>query len=105
MLALKRIPWKRRRAKAREWGAKGLLAQAVSRAERGPDLATQRARALDDRRGQRIRHGVTYHGGGRVTPWEIIHSRKGRSDQFDVIVSGVPWRTGGPRCLRAWLAA
>jgi hypothetical protein len=67
MHALKRIPWKRRRAKAKEWGAKGLLAQAAARVERGPDFATQRARALDDRRGQRVRHGVTYHGDGRVT--------------------------------------
>jgi hypothetical protein len=65
--------------------------------ERGPDADTLRRRALHDARGQIVREGVTYFGDGRVVPWSVRRSVRGRVDQFDIVLAGVLWRTGGPR--------
>jgi hypothetical protein len=103
MQALKRLPRKERSAKAREWGAKGLAAQAAARIERGPDAETVRKRALDDRRGLCIRRGTTYRADGSTVAWWISHSIVGRSDQFDIVVDNRLWRTGGMRKVKQWL--
>ncbi len=94
MLALKRIPWEQRRAKAREWGKRGLEAQQRRRMERGPDWDTVRMRALDDARGQVLRHGVTYstaHPTGQ--PWTILRSKRGRTNQVALHVGSTLART------------
>jgi len=105
MLALKRIQWRLRSAKAREWGARGLAAQSSARVVRGPDAFTELRRARDDARGQIMREGITYYADGRTVEWQIVRSRSGRTDQFDIIISGELWRTGGARRVAAWLRA
>ena len=101
---IKRSYWARRRAWASARGRQ--MARARWSKPRLPtevDADTLRRRALYDARGAAVREGVTFHGDGRVTPWQIRHSMLGRSDQFDVVVDGVVWRTGGARRVRAWL--
>jgi hypothetical protein len=105
MLALKRYPWKLRRAKAREWGARGHEAQARMRMERGPDPETVRLRALHDARGEVLRHGVTYstaHPKGRA--WTILRSKAGRVNQVDLHVAGALFATCGLRTLERGMA-
>lgn len=99
MQALLRYPRRERRAVAREWARRSQAVQAERRRERGPDLDTLRWRARHDRRGQVLREGVTFFGDGRVVPWRVQHSLRGRVDQFDVVVAGRIWRTAGPRKL------
>ena len=84
-------------------GRKRGLASARAWTPREPDADTLRRRALSDARGQIIRDGVTYFGAGRVTPWSVQRSVRGRVDQFDIVVAGRVWRTGGARRLRCWL--
>lgn len=97
MQALLRYPRALRRAVAQEWARRSHAAQAARRMERGPDADTLRARALHDARGQLVREGVTYFADGRVVPWRVERSRRGRVNQLDVIVSGQLWRTAGAR--------
>ncbi len=90
----------RRERLARIGRARGLASQRVQREARMAreiDADTLRRRALHDARGQVIREGVTYFGDGRVTPWCVRRSVRGRIDQLDVMVNGRVWRTGGPR--------
>lgn len=103
MHALTRYPKHLRRAKAREWGARGNAAQQAARMAREPDFYTQRKRALHDARGQIVRHGITYHGDGRETQWCVRRSISGRTDQFDIVANGRVWRIGGPRRVSRWL--
>lgn len=103
MHALTRYPKHLRRAKAREWGARGNAAQQAARMLREPDYETVRKRALHDARGEIIRQGTTYHGNGRVTQWHIQRSVLGRTNQFDIVANGRVWRTAGNRRLRALL--
>jgi hypothetical protein len=100
MLALKRIPWKLRRAKAREWGERGNAAQRLARIERGPSFETQLWRAKQDARGQVLRHGVTYsttNPDGK--PWTILRSKAGRTNQVDLHVGSALVFTGSIRAL------
>lgn len=83
----------------RDLGRKRGMASARVWEPREPDADTLRRRALHDARGQVIREGVTYRGDGSETPWRVCRSLRGRVDQFDVIVAGRVWRTGGPRKL------
>lgn len=101
--ALLRYPRRERRAVAQSWARRSHVAQAAARAIRGPDADTLRRRALHDARGQLLRHGCTYFGDGRVVPWEVRRSVRGRSDQCDVIVAGCLWKTCGPRRVAAVL--
>jgi len=99
MLALKRIPWRLRRAKAREWARRSHEARRANTLEHGPNAETAYRRALDDARGQVLRHGVTYsaaHPDGQ--PWTILRSKVGRTNQVDLHVGAVLAFTG---CLRA----
>lgn len=105
LAALLRYPRRERKAVARRWAQRSNAVQAAARMERGPDFETLRWRARQDARGEIVREGVTFHGDGRVTAWQIRRSVCGRVDQFDVVVDGVVWRTGGLRKVRAWLAA
>jgi hypothetical protein len=99
MLALYRHPKKDRRKKAKEWGAIGLQRQKRHRIEAGPDAETERMRAMNDRRGQRFRHGTTYFPDGRIVAWEIVHSVAGTINQFDILVDGLLWKTGGQEII------
>lgn len=96
-----------RRERVAERGRlRGLASQRVQRerrANREVDADTLRSRALHDARGQIVREGVTYFGGGRVVPWCVRRSVRGRTDQFDVFAGGTLWRTGGPRKVARWL--
>lgn len=103
MQALLRYPRRLRRAKAREWAYRSHAAQSAARLERGPDADTLYRRALDDRRGTVIREGVLYRGDGRAQSWQVRHSIDGRVDQYDVVLDGALWRTGGRRMLAQWL--
>jgi hypothetical protein len=105
LAALLRYPRRQRKAVARRWAHRSNAVQAAARLARGLDFKTVHRRALDDARGDVVREGVTYHGTGRVTAWQIRRSVRGRVDQLDIVVDGVVWRTGGPRRVRAWLAA
>ena len=80
-----------------EIGRKRGLASARAWTPVAADADTLRRRALYDARGQVVREGVTYFGDGRETPWLVQRSMEGRSDQFDVLVSGKLWKTGGTR--------
>ena len=100
MEALKRIPWKFRRAVARKWGPRGTETQRWQRIERGPDWETIIWRAKQDARGQVLRHGVTYsatHPEGQ--PWTILRSKIGRTNQVDLHVGDVLAFTGSLRSL------
>ena len=99
MHALSRYPKHLRSAKAREWGARGNASQQLARMQREPDFETIRKRALHDARGQIVRQGITYHGSGRITEWQIQRSIHGRTDQFDIVANGRIWRTAGPRIV------
>ena len=46
-----------------------------------------------------LREGVTYHGDGRITPWQVRRSLRGRTDQLDLVAPGHAIRTAGPRRL------
>ena len=105
MVALLRYPRSQRRAVARTWAYRSQAVQSASRLVRGPDADTLHRRALHDARGQIVREGVTYCGDGRVVPWCVRRSLTGRVDQFDIVVNGSVWRTGGARRLIAWVTA
>lgn len=98
MNALNRVPKSRRREVARIWGRRGLAAQARMRMECGVDFETQRRRALDDLRGQLVKHGATYTSTS-VTHWELRRSKHGRTDQFDLFANGKLVKTCGLRRL------
>ena len=103
MQALLRYPRRQQRsAVAREWGRRGLAVQAKAARERGPDAETVRRRALDDRRGNVLRHGHTYRA-GKVVAWQIRRSVAGRTDQYDIVIDGAVWRSGGVRLVRSWV--
>jgi len=66
---------------------------------REPDYETQRARALDDRRGKVLREGVSWIAGVE-TRWLVRHAlRPGRVNQFDLLANGILVRTCGARRL------
>ena len=105
MLALKRIPWRKRNAKAREWQRAGCEVKARLRMECGPDPETMRLRALYDARGEVLRHGVTYstaHPEGQA--WIILRSKLGRVNQVDLHVAGALYATCGLRTLERGMA-
>lgn len=100
MLALKRVPWKLRPMKAREWGALGHETQRLRRIESGPSYETILWRAKQDARGQVLRHGVTYsaaHPDGQS--WTILRSKCGRTNQVDLHVGDTLAFTGSLRSL------
>jgi hypothetical protein len=101
MQALLRYPRSQRRAVAQAWARRSHAAEAAARLARPPDAETERRRALDARRGQLVREGVTYRATGPVA-WRITHSLHGRSDQYDIHLDGKLWRTGGPQLIRRW---
>ena len=93
------VPPSERSAVSAAWNK----AKAQKRMERGADADTLRRRALHDARGQIMREGVTYFGDGRVVPWSVRRSVRGRVDQFDMIVGARVWRTGGVRKVARWI--
>jgi hypothetical protein len=101
MQALLRYPRRQRSAVARDWGRRGLVAQAAARMARGPDAETRRRRTLEEWRGVVLRHGHTYRADG-IVAWEIRRSVAGRTDQYDIVTDGRLWRTGGVRMVQAW---
>ena len=103
MIALYRYPKKDRRKKAKEWGSIGLQRQKLKRIEAGPDAETERMRSMNDRRGQRFRHGTTYFPDGRIVAWEIVHSVSGTINQFDILVDGLLWKTGGLEIIEEYM--
>src|SRR5574343_1102988 len=103
LTALLCYPRRERRAVAQLWARRSHAAQSAARIARETDADTVRRRALHDARGQIVREGRTYFGDGRVIPWVVRRSLVGRVDQFDVIVRGHLWRTGGARWVRRWL--
>ena len=104
MVALLRYPRSQRRAVARTWAYRSQAVQSASRLVRGPDADTLHRRALHDARGQIVREGITFFGDGRVVPWRVQRSFAGRVDQFDLVVNGCVWRTGGWRRVVRWCA-
>lgn len=85
MLALKRIPWRFRRAKAQEWARLSHESRRANMASRGDDAETTRARALDDARGMVLRHGMTYSAAAPDgVAWTILRSKQGRVNQVDL---------------------
>ena len=103
LAALLRYPRRERRAVAQSWARRSHATRAARRMERGADADTLRRRALHDARGQIMREGVTYFGDGRVVPWSVRRSVRGRVDQFDVFAGETLWRTGGPRKVARWI--
>lgn len=103
MLALKRYPWKRRRAVAREWNRRSQEAKARLRMERGERFEDAVARAKMDRRGTVLHHGLLYRGDGRVQTWQVRHAVAGRVDQFEIVLDGAVWKRGGPRKIARWM--
>lgn len=104
---MRRPNWRTlQRQRTQELGRKRGLASArvmgQRRMEREPDTETVSRRAQHDARGQIVREGRTYTASG-VTHWQVIRSRVGQHRQYDVIVNGQLWRTGGPRRLAKWL--
>lgn len=100
MEALKRIPWKYRRAVARKWGARGNETQHWQRIERGPSWEDLVWRAKQDARGQVLRHGLTYsasHPEGQT--WTILRSKAGRTNQVDLHVGNALVKTCSLRNL------
>lgn len=100
LAALLRYSGAKRKAKAREWSARGKLARAAKRITYGPDAETVRMRALYDARGQVLRHGVTYsaaHPEGQ--PWTILRSKRGRTNQVDLHIDATLAFTGSLRAL------
>lgn len=103
MLALKRYPWRLRRAKAREWARRSHEAGGTRerrRIERGESLEAAAWRARQDARGEILRHGVTYsaaHPEGQ--PWTILRSKLGRVDQVDLHLGAQLVATCGLRTL------
>lgn len=92
------IPKALRRKVSARWHA----AKAAKRMARGADADTLRKRALDDARGEILRMGCTYGAAGEQH-WDVRRSVAGRTDQRDVVVNGVLFKTCGPRRLPAWL--
>lgn len=90
-----------RAARGRAWGLASARVMAARRQGRALDPDTLRRRALHDARGTVLREGCTFFGDGRVVPWSVRRSLRGRTDQLDVVVSGRLWRTAGPRRLPA----
>lgn len=98
--ALLRYPKVKRREVAQSWANRSNAAQAAARIERGPDNETVYRRALDDARGEVLRHGVTYsadkpHG----EAWEIVRSKRGRTNQVDVRTGNKLAKTCGLRTV------
>lgn len=102
LAALERVPRNKRRQRAQEWGARGNASQHKARIVRGVDFETILFRAKENRRGKITREGCSYFGDGRVVSWAVQHSTHGRSDQFDIVVDGIVWRTGGIRLINIW---
>ena len=85
-----------------EFSARLHAAKALRRSELGADADTLRKRALDDARGMVLHEGTTYEC-GTEKHWRVVRSVLGRTNQLDVFVNDVLWRTCGPRHLPAWL--
>lgn len=78
---------------------RALRSWAGGRTPRPEQAEDARKRALHDARGLVLREGVTYHGDGRITPWQVRRSLRGRTDQLDLVAPGHAIRTAGPRRL------
>lgn len=102
MEALLRYPKHQRSAVAREWAHRSNAAQAAARLTRPIPWEDQLARARHDARGQVVREGCTYRAGATI-PWRIVRSVHGQHRQFEIIVAGRLWRTGGARRINQWL--
>ena len=106
MLALKQIPWRKRKAKAREWALRSHGPDSLRvrrRIDAGPTLETLVWRAKQDRRGTVVRSGHLHRGDGRTQAWAVRWSVEGRTDQYDVLLDGVLWRTGGRERVEEWI--
>lgn len=103
MLALKRIPWRNRRAKAKAWAHKSHALGGTRHSQRiayGEPLEAAIWRAKQDARGEVIRHGVTYsatHPEGQS--WTILRSKCGRTNQVDLHIGGILSATCGLRTI------
>ena len=91
--------YSRRRAAASSRGRRMARAR-WSRPHVGePTADTMRGQALRDAKGRILREGITYHGDGRTTPWQIRRSLHGRTNQLDIVAAGQIHRTLGRRRL------
>ncbi len=88
---------------AQQWARRSQAVQSAKRMAREPDADTVRRRALHDARGQVLREGVTYFGDGRIVPWCVRRSLRGRTNQLDIVAGGAVWRTAGARRISGWL--
>jgi hypothetical protein len=95
--ALYRYPKSLRRTVARAWGHRSTASRT-----RKPDADTLRRRALHDARGQVLREGCTYTALG-ITPWRVVRSVRGRTNQVDILWGTAAVCTCGPRRLPATL--
>ena len=95
LAALLSFPRGLRKQKAREWARRSHVVRMGNAAAVGPTFEALRKRALDDARGQVLRHGVTYsaqHPQGQ--PWAILRSKAGgRINQVDLHVGNQLVRT------------
>ena len=100
MQALKRIPYKKRSAKAREWARKSHESRRENMIIDGCDAETNRKRILDDCRGMIIHHGVTYSSSNpEGKEWSVIRSEMGATNQVDVVIGGSILSTYGLRSV------
>jgi hypothetical protein len=89
------VPFGARQAVSKRWHK----AKAIKRMEREPDADTVRMRTLHAARGMVVRDGCSWKDGKRIE-WRVIRSIEGRTDQFDVLVTGESIDTCGRRNLR-----
>ncbi len=95
MLKSNRRLWlERKQAEGRLMARESNRVQREHRATREVDCDTAYRRALHDAKGQMIREGCTYTAAG-VRPWLLRRSVNGRTDQVDLLISGLLVRTCG----------
>lgn len=81
-----------------ELGKAWAASRGRKRVASGVDAETLRRRALDDERGEVMRHGCAYTA-TTETAWHVVRSVGGRVTQFDLVANGSIVRTAGRRRL------
>ena len=99
--ALLGFPRKIRKQKAREWARRSHVARMANAAAAGPDFEAIIWRAKQDARGEVLHHGMTYSAANPDgTPWAIVRSKIGRTNQVDVHVGQKLAKTCGLRTVK-----
>lgn len=73
-----------RRRRGRVYGLRSTVSRRVAMATRTPDAYTQMRRAQDDRRGERIRHGVICRQ-SVIIPWSIRRAVTGNVRSYELV--------------------